>query len=101
MDSVTLYCLLLAGLGISLVYWAKRRSFVRENNFGVEQFPSYGRKVLSRLTDGFLQATGYGCVAAAMIILLIEYAWEWVLLGCILYVAFKLDDEWYGRTRAR
>ena len=101
MDSVTLYCLLLAGSGVFLVYWAKKRGFVRENQYGVEQYPSYGRKIISRFADGILQASGYGCVGGAILILLVEYAWEWVLLGGILYVAFKLDDEWNGRTRSR
>ncbi len=99
MNSVTLYCLLLAGIGVILVYWAKKRGFVRENSFGVERFPSYGGKVLSKLADGILQATGYACVGAAIFIILIEYASEYLALAIILCIAFKLDDEWHQRRR--
>jgi hypothetical protein len=97
LNNVTLHCLLLAGSGVFLVYWSKKRGFARENRFGVEQFRSYGRKVLSRLTDGILQTSGYAFVGAAIMILLIENASEFVALAIILYIAFKLDDEWHGR----
>jgi hypothetical protein len=99
LDSVTLYCLLLAGSGVFLVYWAKKRGFVRENHYGVEQYPSYGRKIISRLTDGVVQAAGYGCVGAAIVILLVEYASEYLALAIILCIAFKLDDEWHDRRK--
>ncbi len=93
MGSVTLYCLLLAGSGVFLVYWAKKRGFVRENRYGVEQYPSYDRKIVSKLADGILQASGYGCVGAAIVILLVEYASEYLALAIILCIAFKLDEE--------
>ncbi len=96
MDSVTLYCLLLAGSGALLVYWGKKRVFVRKNHFGVEQFPSYGRKIVSRFTDEILRAVGYGLVGAAIVILLVENASEYFALTIILFIAFKLD-EWYHR----
>ena len=99
MDSVTLYCLLLAGSGVFLVYWAKKRGFVRENRFGVEQYPSYGRKIISRFTDGILQASGYGSIGAAILILLVEYASEYLALAIILCIAFKLDEEWHDRRK--
>ena len=99
MGSVTLYCLLLAGSGALLVYWAKKRGFVRENCFGVEQYPSYGRKIISRFADGILQASGYGCVGAAIVILLVEHASEYLALTIILFIAFKLDEEWHHRRK--
>jgi hypothetical protein len=63
----------------------------------VEQFPSYGRKTVSKLTDGILQASGYGCVGAAIVILLVEYASDYLALTIILFIAFKLDEEWHKR----
>lgn len=97
MNSTVVYCLLLAAVGISLIYWSKRRSFQRMNDVGYEMFPSYWKKVSSKLGDGGLMIAGYGLSASAVLIMLFEYAWEWLVLGLILYVAFLLDDEWYGR----
>ena len=94
MNSVNLYCLLLAASGVFLVYWSKKRCFIRENRHGVEQFSSYGRKVVSKLTDATLQMSGYACVGSAILVMLVEYASEYLVLAIILYVAFKLDDEW-------
>lgn len=97
--SIVFYCLLLAAAGLSLIYWSKRRSFQRLNDVGYETFPSYWRKVVSKLGDGALLIGGYGLSAAAILVLFSEYAPEWLVLGLILYVAFLLEDEWYGRRR--
>lgn len=99
MSSTVFYCLLLAAAGLSLIYWSKRRSFLRLNDVGYETFPSYWQKVVSKLGDGALLVVGYSLSASAALIMLFEYAWEWLVLGLILYVAFLLDDEWYGRRR--
>jgi hypothetical protein len=99
MNSVDVYCLVLAAAGMALVYWGKRRSFVRLNQLGVEQFPSYGRKVVSKLADGTLLASGYGCVGGAILILLAEHAGEYIVLAVVLYIALALDAEWHGRRR--
>lgn len=97
MSSTVFYCLLLAAAGISMIYWSKRRSFLRMNDVGYEEFPSYWQKVVSKLGDGALLIGGYSLSAAAVLIVLFEYAWEWLVFGLILYVALLLDDEWYGR----
>jgi hypothetical protein len=97
MNSVDLYCLLLAAAGMALVYWGKRRSFVRLNQLGVEQFPSYGRKVVSKLADGTLLAAGYGCVGGAILILLVEHVSEYLVIAVVLYIAFIIEEEWHGR----
>lgn len=47
----------------------QKRVSTRTNWLGVEQFSSYGQKVLSRLTDGALMAIGYSCLGAAPMIL--------------------------------
>lgn len=62
-----------------------------------EPFSSYGQKVLSRFTDGTLMAVGYGCLGAAPVILVVEYASEYLMLGFVLAIAFWIDNECYGR----
>ena len=99
MSSTVFFCLLLAAVGLSLIYWSKRRSFLRINDVGYEAFPSYWQKVVSRLGDGALLVVGYSLSASAVLIVLLEYAWEWVALGVVLYIAYLLEDEWYGRRR--
>jgi hypothetical protein len=98
MNSVFL-CLLLAAAGMTLIYWSKRRSFLRMNDVGYETFPSYWQKVVFKFGDGVLLIGGYSLSAAAVLIVLVDYASEWLVLGLILYVAFLLEDEWYGRRR--
>jgi hypothetical protein len=96
-NGINLVCLLLATFGALLVYRAKKRIFIRTNWLGVEQFSSYGQKMVSRLTDGALMAFGYGCLGAAPVILIVEYASEYLMLGFVLAIAFWIDNEWYGR----
>lgn len=97
MNGINLICLLLAACGAWLVYQGKKRVFTRTSWLGVEQFSSYGQKVVSKLTDGTLMAIGYGCLGAAPVILLVEYASEYLMLGFVLAIAFWIDNEWYGR----
>lgn len=99
MNSVDVYCLLLAVAGLALVYWGKRRSFVRLNPLGIEQFPSYGRKVVSKLTDSSILVAGYGCVGGAILMLLTEHTAEYIVLAAVLYIAFFLDEERHGRRK--
>ena len=97
MNGINLVCLLLASFGVFLVYQGKKRIFIRMNWLGIEQFSSYGQKMLSRLTDCTLMAVGYGCLGAALVILVVEYASEYLMLGFVLAIAFWVDNEWYGR----
>ena len=99
MTNVDLYSILLALVGMGFAYWGKRRTFIRLNQGRLEDSPSYGRTVIAKLTDSGLIAMGYGFIGGAFVILLVEYAFGLIMLGFILYVAFKLDDEWYERRR--
>ncbi|MGB4913589.1 MAG: hypothetical protein WBO95_15970 [Candidatus Dechloromonas phosphoritropha] len=99
MNSTNLICLVLAGFGALFVYQSKRRSFTRTNWLGIEQFSSYRSKVLSKLMDSTLLAIGYGCVGGALVILLVEYASEYLVMGAILWIALWLDDEWHARRK--
>jgi len=99
MNDVDLYCILLVLAGSCCAYWGKRRSFMRLNQVGFEEFPSYGRKLIAKLTDSGLINLGYGLIAGAVLILVVEYAFAWLVMVMVFYVAFKLDEEWYGRRR--
>jgi hypothetical protein len=96
-NAINLVCLILATFGAFLVYQGKKRVFNRTSWLGVEQFSSYGQKVLSRLTDGSLLVVGYCCLGAAPVILVVEYASEYLMLGFVLAIAFWIDNEWCGR----
>lgn len=99
MSSVDMYCLLLVVSGLAVVYWGKRRGFIRLNQLGIEQFSSYGQRVVSKLIDGTILVTGYGCIGGAILVLLIEHMAEYIVLAVVLYIAFVLDEEWYRRRR--
>jgi hypothetical protein len=99
MTRIDFYCFLLVVGGGVLVFWAKRRAFLRTNSFGVETFPTYGRSLLARIADGTLFASGIGMIGSSLLILAIEYAGEWVALVCVLCVCFYLEREWYERRK--
>lgn len=99
MSSLDVYCMLLAMAGLGLVYWGKRRGFVRLNQLGIERFPSYARKVISNLADSSIIVAGYGFFGGAVLVLLTEYASGYIVLALVLYIAFALDEEWHGRMR--
>lgn len=99
MTRIDLYCLLLAVGGGVLVFWAKRRAFLRTNSFGVESFRTYGQSLLSRIADGTLIACGLGMIGSSLLILLVEYAGEWLGAAFVLYVVYLLEREWYERRK--
>jgi hypothetical protein len=99
MTPADIYSLLLAIVGAALFYQGERRRFLRQNQAGIEQFRSYSSKVLMKLIDYTLCATGSGLMAAAVLILLLEHASGLVVLVLIMCVAFWLDDERSHRRR--
>jgi hypothetical protein len=99
MTHIDVCCLLLAVGGAALVYWGGRRAFLRTNRFGVEEFPSYGKRLLAKLADGTLMATGGGLIGASLLILAAEYAKEWLALALFLLVFYVFEREWYERHR--
>lgn len=99
MMRIDVYCLLLAFGGGSLVFWAKRRAFLRTNRFNVESFPTYGQSLLARIADGTLIACGLGMIGSSLLILLMEHAGEWVGAAFVLYIIFLMEREWYRRRK--
>jgi hypothetical protein len=68
--------ILLAAAGL-LAYWRRKRKFDRTNQYGIEQFPSYGRKVRARTAEGLL---GFGSLV--------------FFTAGILILAFRFEDSW-------
>ena len=98
MSRIDFYCLLFAVLGAGLLYWGKRREFLRINALGVETFPSYGSKLLSKLADGTLVGTGIGFLGASIVTMIIEYAGEWLGLALFIYILHSVGG-WYEKRR--
>ena len=73
-EYVGMFLLAVAAL---LAYWKRKRKFDRTNQYGIEQFPSYGRKVRARTTEGVL---GFGSLV--------------LLTAGILILGFRFEDSW-------
>ena len=48
------YGILLTSIGLALGLWRQKRRFDRTNTAGVEQFRSFGRKMVATTLDGLL-----------------------------------------------
>ncbi len=77
----------LAYVGAVLIYASRRRRFNRTNACGIEQFPSYGRKLVGKLGDAVLLVLG-GFLALVGIIFLAQaniQSWGWIVLAPIAW----------------
>ena len=63
--------------GALLALWKRKRRFDRTNPFGVEQFPSYRRKLGATFLD---RIVGFGSLG--------------LLTVGILFLAFRFQDSW-------
>ena len=99
MTQIDAYCLLLAVGGAALLFWGKRRAFLRTNSFGVETFSSYARSLVARSVDGTLMVVGAAMLAAAPLLFAIEHAGEWVALAIFVYILYLFERDWYRRRR--
>lgn len=99
MTEIDLYALLLFLAGAALLYWGKRRAYLRMKALDRAPVPSYGAMLAAKLADGLLVVIGGSLLAAAAVMLAIEYAGEWLALCVILYIAFLFEREWYERRR--
>ena len=78
----------LALVGAVLIYASRRRRFNRTNACGVEQFPSYGRKLVGKLGDAVLLLLG-GFLALVGVIFLAQVniqSWGWIVLAPIAWL---------------
>ena len=70
----------------ALLYWGKRRAYLRMNAQDRGQFQSYGAMLAAKLADGLLVVIGGSLLAAATVMLAIEYAGEWLAL-CVISIS--------------
>lgn len=94
------YVFLLAFVGIACFLWANKRKFDRTNASGVEQFPSFRKKLAGQFFDAVLLGTGAGCLATAALIWVMEYAAAWGWAFVFLVIAFLIEKDYY-RSRRR
>ena len=80
-------------LGALLAFWKRKRKFERTNQFGVEQFPSYRRKLTATAMDRLVGFGSFGLLTAGILFLAFRYedTWGWaVLLPVYLFGLFLL-----------
>ena len=86
--------ILIAGsaiVGLMLIVWRNKRQFTRLNQFGIEQFASYGHKVRAIALDVLPLGGGYGLLGAAGIIFAVEYAQPLLSILCVLSVIWVIQ----------
>ena len=66
----------------------KNRKFNRTNEFGVEQFGSYGEKLRSKTKDSFLAGFAIFFVVFGVVVLAYQYqnSWGWIVLAPVLAI---------------
>ena len=63
------YGMVLTAIGTGLVLWNQKRKFDRTNRYGVEQFRSFGRKVVATAFDEILSWVAIGSLVVGLFIL--------------------------------
>lgn len=58
------YGILLTSIGLALGLWREKRKYDRTNSAGIQQFPSFGRKIVAETFDGVLY---WGAIAALFV----------------------------------
>lgn len=85
-------------LGLLLVYWGKKRRYERTTLCGTEQFESYRHKVGARLFDALLWGLGFGGLASAALLAIIEYAPAWGFLILVLAVVYAFEKDYFRKA---
>lgn len=85
-------------LGITLIYWAKKRRFERNTIYGTEQFPSYQHKLRTKLMDALLWGLGIGGLLSATLLTFMEYAPAWGFLVLVLAAAFAIEKDCFRKA---
>jgi hypothetical protein len=78
-------------LGVILFVLRNKMKFDRTNSAGIEQFPSYGRKVSARIWDSLLWVSAFMILTGGVLFLanVHDSTWGWiVLLPCYALVLF-------------
>jgi len=76
--------------GMFLVYLRNKRCFERENDLGVERYPSYLDKLKSTSVDKMILYTGYLLIAwPIMLLIFFDSAYSvWVVFAIVVYLFF-------------
>ena len=101
MTSIDIQIIAYALLGLLLVYWGKKRRHERITLYGTDQFKSYCHKAGSRLLDALLWGLGFGGLASAALLVIIEYAPVWGFLVLVLAVAYAFEKDYYNNLRRK
>ncbi len=99
MTSIDIQIMVYSPFGLFLVYWGKKRRYERTNIYGKEQFKSYGHKAGSRLFDSLLCGLGFGGLASAALLVIVEHAPVWGFLILVLAVAYAFEKDYYRFKR--
>jgi hypothetical protein len=72
---------LLLALGVALTLARRKRQFDRTNQFGIEQFPSYLKKLAINIQDGLFRYTSLMLLTSGLVILgfRFEDSWGWIV----------------------
>ena len=84
---------LLLGIGAWLTYWKRKRVFNRTNEYGVERYPSYWRKLASRSKDTLIGACAFILLSAGTLLIAFQNQDTWggiILLPVYLYMLYLL-----------
>ena len=84
---------ILLGLGAWLAYWKRKRAFNRTNEYGVERYPSYWRKLASRSKDTLIGASAFVLLSAGVLLIAFQYQDTWggiILLPVYLFMLYLL-----------
>ena len=84
---------LLLGIGAWLTYWKRKRAFNRTNEYGVERYPSYWRKLVSRGKDTLIGASAFVLLSAGAFLVAFQYQDTWggiILLPVYLFMLYLL-----------
>ena len=63
------YGVLLTAFGVALGLWKEKRKFDRTNSSGIEQFRSFGHKMVATTFDDLLYWVALGCLFVGLFIL--------------------------------
>ena len=86
-------------LGLTLVYWAKKRRFERTTIYGTAQFQSCRHKTGAKLMDALLWGLGLGGLLSATLLLFMEYAPGFGFLMLLLAAALMFEKDYFNTCR--
>ncbi|NJD24845.1 MAG: hypothetical protein FIB06_05510 [Betaproteobacteria bacterium] len=83
---------LFLGIGAWLIYWKRKRAFNRTNEYGVERFPSYRRKVFSVSADFLIDMGGKSLLSLGVLLIAFQYVdtWGGLLLLPLFFFVFVM-----------